>query len=42
MAMPTDLNSLLAMLQASTQVEIMARLMMAAVLGGCIGFERER
>jgi putative Mg2+ transporter-C (MgtC) family protein len=42
MSFPNDINQLLVLLQASTQVEIVVRLLIAAVLGGCIGFERER
>lgn len=42
MVIPGSLDELGAMLLASTQVEMTVRLCIAAVLGGCIGFERER
>lgn len=42
MTIPTDWNQVTALLMNSTQVEMTVRLIIAAVLGGCIGFERER
>ena len=42
MVVPENVGQFLTMLQASMQVEMAVRLVFAAVLGGCIGFERER
>lgn len=42
MVLPWSFEELTAMMVASTQVEMAVRLTIAAVLGGCIGFERER
>ncbi len=42
MMWPMTLNELTTVLMASTQVEMVVRLLIAAILGGCIGFERER
>lgn len=42
MALPMDMTQIMTLLQDSTQVEMLVRLIIAAILGGCIGFERER